>query len=64
MIAEPREAVTASKQAKLRQTALLYLCGTRGKFFQPRFDVVEVLLDDKTGTPLKVEQIENAFYIR
>ena len=61
MIAEPREAVTASKQAKLRQTALLYLAEQEGSSFQPRFDVVEVLLDDKTGTPLKVEQIENAF---
>ena len=61
MIAEPREAVTASKQEKLRQTALLYLSEQEDVSLQPRFDVVEVLLDDKTGSPLRVEQIENAF---
>lgn len=61
MIAEPREAVTASKQEKIRQTALLYLSEQEKISLQPRFDVVEVLLDGKTGRPLRVEQIENAF---
>lgn len=61
MIAEPREAVTASKQQKLRQTALVYLSEHEEMNLQPRFDVVEVLLDDTIGSPLRVEQIENAF---
>ena len=61
MIAEPREAVTPSKQQKLRQTAMLYLSEREENSLQPRFDVVEVLLDQKTGLPLRVEQIENAF---
>ena len=61
MIAEPREAVTASKREKLRKTALLYLSTHQGIALQPRFDVIEVFLDDKTGDPIRVEQIENAF---
>ncbi len=61
MIAEPREAVTASKQEKIRRTALLYLSEQEGVSLQPRFDVVEVLLDGKTGRTLRVEHIENAF---
>lgn len=49
--AEPQEAVTASKQRKLIQTALLYL-QTKPEFqnFQPRFDVAGVTV---AGTDVK-----------
>lgn len=60
MIAEPREAVTVSKQEKLRQTALLFLSEHERLDMQSRFDVVEVLLDDQS-LPSRVEHIENAF---
>ena len=57
----PREAVGPAKQRRIILTAELYLSGCRTPL-QPRFDVVEVVL--QKGNPnkvVRVEQIENAF---
>ncbi|MEG2597581.1 MAG: ribonuclease HII, partial [Oscillospiraceae bacterium] len=60
-IATPREAVTAAKQEKLRQTALIYLSEHSTISLQPRFDIIEVLLHPKEESVVRVEQFENAF---
>jgi ribonuclease HII len=59
-IATPKEAVTAVKQQRLILTAQQYLL-EHPSGLQPRFDVVEVLLDHRDGTVISIEQIENAF---
>lgn len=56
-IAPPREAVTFSKQNKIKKTAMRYMANSD---LQPRFDIIEVILD-KDKKPLKIEHIENAF---
>ena len=57
----PREAVTAAKQQKLVRTALCY-CQADPTDLQPRFDVIEVFLDEKHPMKAKkIEHIENAF---
>lgn len=57
----PAEAVTRSKQEKLRNTALIYL-QTHETGLQPRFDVVEIYAPKGTDTnPIPVHHIENAF---
>ena len=54
-------AVTASKQAKLRTTAQLYLAQNPTRL-QPRFDVIEVYAPQGTDTPRPtVRHLENAF---
>ena len=61
-IGEPREWVTESKRRKLITAAKLFLAQD-GRRFQPRFDIVEVWLDDSTIPPalIKINHIENAF---
>ena len=56
-IGSGREAVTSSKQVKLIKAAMQYL-QSRPTELQPRFDVIEVVLD---GDKVSVEHIENAF---
>ncbi len=56
-IAAPREAVTSSKQEKIKKTALRYMTKTE---YQPRFDIIEVILDDKKKL-VSLEHLENAF---
>lgn len=58
MLGSPAEAVTAAKQKKLTQTALLYL-QEHGMALQPRFDVAEVYFPS-----LQVRYLENAFPAR
>lgn len=55
----PREAVTKTKQEKLKLTAQVYLkeCPTQ---LQPRFDVVEVYMDGEEN--ITIEHIPNAFF--
>ena len=61
-IGEPREWVTESKRRKLITAAKLFLAED-GRRLQPRFDVIEVWLDDSSLPPklLKINHIENAF---
>ena len=61
-IGEPREWVTESKRRKLITAAKLFLAQD-GRRLQPRFDVIEVWLDDSSLPPklLKINHIENAF---
>lgn len=61
-IGEPREWVTEGKRRKLIRTAKLFLAQDKRRL-QPRFDVVEVWLDDAVTPPklLKINHIENAF---
>ena len=61
-IGEPREWVTESKRHKLITAAKLFLARD-GRRLQPRFDVIEVWLDDSSLPPklLKINHIENAF---
>ncbi len=55
-----KEAVDASKQRRLAQTAMIYL-SEHDVNLQPRFDVIEVLVEKKTNSILAVNHIENAF---
>ena len=56
-----REAVTYSKQQKLRAAALLYLQAHPTKL-QPRFDVAEIYAPQGTGTRRPhINYLENAF---
>ncbi|OUN25034.1 YraN family protein [Pseudoflavonifractor sp. An85] len=56
-----REAVTYSKQQKLRSAALLYLQAHPTKL-QPRFDVAEIYAPQGTGTRHPhINYLENAF---
>lgn len=56
-----REAVTYSKQQKLRAAALLYLQAHPTKL-QPRFDVAEIYAPQGTGTRHPhINYLENAF---
>lgn len=57
----PREAVTASKQRKLLQTASLYLSRFPTKL-QPRFDVIEVVTSsDDTMKIVEINHIIGAY---
>ena len=57
----PREAVTASKQRKLLQTAALYLSRFPTKL-QPRFDVIEVVTSsDDTMKIVEINHIIGAY---
>ena len=58
-IAKPREFVTASKQAKLRKTALLWLSANRMSDAFCRFDVAEVY--ESADGSLRIEYLKNAF---
>ncbi len=52
----PREAVTASKQRKLLQTAAIYLARSPMDL-QPRFDVVEVVT--ATNNPMQAVEVNH-----
>jgi len=52
----PREAVTWNKQKKIILCAKYFLMLNKYDDIQCRFDVIEIILDDK-----KIEHIENAF---
>ncbi len=52
-----REAVTLSKQRKIIKTALFYLSANNVTELQPRFDVVEISVEER----VKLLHIENAF---
>ena len=56
----PREAVDTLKQKRLVKTAMIYL-SERGANLQPRFDVIEVWVEKKSGAILTINHIENAF---
>ena len=58
----PADAVTYAKQKRLITAAKAYLSNNK-KYYkkQPRMDVVEVYLSDKTGKPLKINHFEDAF---
>lgn len=58
-IANPCESVDYNKQEKLKKTALMYLSKNETNL-QPRFDVVEVILDCNNRL-LSINHIENAF---
>ncbi|NCC87025.1 MAG: YraN family protein [Clostridia bacterium] len=57
--ATPAEAVDANKQEKLRKTTLIYLSKNETQL-QPRFDVVEVILNSNEEL-VSINHIENAF---
>ena len=61
-IGEPREWVTEAKRRRLITAAKLFMAQD-GRRLQPRFDVIEVKLDDSVlpPKPLKINHIENAF---
>lgn len=60
-LARPCEAVGASKQKKLITSASIYLAANSSDK-QPRFDVFEVVTEDKTGfCVLSYNHITNAF---
>ena len=57
----PREAVTASKQEKIKKTAQMYM-SARGLDMSVRFDVAEVYADAAgDAKKTKIEYLENAF---
>jgi len=62
MIAQPREWVTEEKRRKLIYTAKHFLTTQRSPF-QPRFDVIEVVLDDSVLPPkvVRMNHIKDAF---
>lgn len=57
------EAVTASKRAKIINTANLFISGLQTIELQPRFDIIEVVSDKNKGdsTLWRVNHIINAF---
>lgn len=58
-IGTPGEAVDHRKQQKLLRAAQLYLAA-HPTTLQPRFDVIEIVLD-AAGAVRRIRQIENAF---
>lgn len=56
----PMEAVTPSKQQKIKKTSLLYLA-TLDKEVNVRYDVVEVLVSVRGIRRVKIHHIPNAF---
>lgn len=62
-IYSPREAVDFHKQQKCVKTAQIYLAKSPAEL-QPRFDVSEILIENRADCKLKVKEhnyIENAF---
>ncbi|MCR4925474.1 MAG: YraN family protein [Clostridiales bacterium] len=59
-IAQPCEFVDENKQRKILSTAQLYLSSYPSDDLQPRFDIIEVFLDDNNKMK-KINHIENAF---
>ena len=61
-LVSPMEAVTFSKQEKLRKTALCYLQEhPEAQALQPRFDVAAVWTDDAGKTVLESHYLPGAF---
>ena len=57
----PREAVTYDKQQKILKTAAMYIRAYPSNL-QPRFDVVEVWMDDKDPMiPLQIDHLISAY---
>ncbi len=56
----PSSAVDIRKQKKIILTAAQYL-EENAVDLQPRFDVIEVVYDKRTGVIVSIEHIENAF---
>ena len=61
-ISRPAQAVDRKKQKKLIRTAVLYLQENEFEL-TPRFDVIEVVCDDRTGIVVDINHIENAFML-
>ena len=57
----PQESVTITKQQKLRQLAWYYLKATNQTNADCRFDVVAVMIDNKTKEIKNLEHILDAF---
>ncbi len=55
----PAEAVTFTKQQRIRRLALLWLAEQQGPWLRIRFDVVSVLL--LPGKPPQIEHVRAAF---
>jgi len=55
----PQEAVTPSKQKKIRRVALHYLQGSGRVYDEIRFDVIGITIDDKGD--YRIEHIREAF---
>ncbi len=53
----PGEAVTRTKQQKIRQIATIYLTNTRKMDTKVRFDVIEILMDKTMGSLNNVKSI-------
>lgn len=56
-IARPMEFVDRPKQRRIQKTAMLYLA-SHPTSLQPRFDVIEVLAEEKKNT---IRHLQNAF---
>ena len=56
-IARPMEFVDGPKRRRIQKTAMLYLA-SHPTALQPRFDVIEVMVDGKRS---KIRHLENAF---
>ncbi|MGN1081201.1 MAG: YraN family protein, partial [Acutalibacteraceae bacterium] len=58
----PREAVNKMKQRKIIMAAMLFMQNKKFQNFQPRFDVIEVIMDyDTEFRKAHINHIENAF---
>ena len=59
-IAAPAEFVDYRKQQKIISTAQIYISNNNIKL-QPRFDIIEVIINPKTLRKISLTHIENAF---
>lgn len=56
----PASAVNKAKQQRIIKTAFCYIKHSRAKL-QPRFDIIEVIINPKTLRKISLTHIENAF---
>ena len=56
----PAESVGKAKQNRIIKTALCYIAENRIEL-QPRFDIIEVIIDPVSRRKLSINHIENAF---
>lgn len=59
-VANPSEWVDKRKQKKIMMTASIYM-QNNSQELQPRFDVIEIILEKGTKRLLNINHIENAF---
>lgn len=59
-VANPSEWVDKRKQKKIMMTASIYM-QNNSQELQPRFDVIEIILEKGTKSLLNINHIENAF---